>query len=153
MSRRTDGLRASPPVGKRVPSEGALQETVAAAAGGTLVLPPEPVHHMTGVSSVSTAQTEVGRTADGHVTDGTLKGETLADGALRPTSLTAAVTAVHAELCKETTGHLVSEDTIHIFMTSDRDGQEGRTDAFVRLRRTGGELEDVGSFVPQTPAV
>lgn len=38
-----------------VASVGALQQTVAAAAGRTLVLPAEPVHHVTGVSSVTTA--------------------------------------------------------------------------------------------------
>lgn len=79
-------------------SEGALQQTVAAAAGRTLVLAAEPVHHVTGVSSVSTAQAEVGRAADRHVTDGALEGEALTDGTLRPTSLTATVTAVHPEL-------------------------------------------------------
>lgn len=105
-------------------SEGALQQTLAAAAGRTLVLLPEPVHHVTGVSSVTTAQAEVGGAANGHVTDGALEGETLADGTLRATSLTATVTAVHTEL-----------------------------DASVRFRRAGGELEHVGSFLPQTPAV
>lgn len=84
----------SVPVG----SEGALQKTVAAAAGRTLVLSAEPVHHVAGVPSVSAAQAEVRRAAYGHVTDGALEGETLTDGALRPTSLTAAVTAVQAEL-------------------------------------------------------
>lgn len=82
-----------------VRSEGALQKTVAAAAGRTLVLSAEPVHHVAGVSSVTAAQAEVGRAAYSHVTDGALEGETLTDGALRPTSLTAAVTAVQAELC------------------------------------------------------
>lgn len=86
----------------RVVSEGALQKTVAAAAGRTLVLPAEPVHHVTGVSSVTTAQAEVGGAANGHVTDGTLEGETLTDGTLSATSLTATVTAVHTELCGET---------------------------------------------------
>lgn len=76
---------------------------MAAAAGRTLVLPPKPVHHVTGVSSVAAAQAEVGGAADGDVTDGALEGEALADSALRPTSLTAAVTAVHAKLCRETT--------------------------------------------------
>lgn len=38
-----------------VASEGALQQTVAATAGRTLVLPPEPVHHVTGVSSMAAA--------------------------------------------------------------------------------------------------
>lgn len=86
----------SVPVG----SEGALQKTVAAAAGRTLVLSAEPVHHVAGVPSVTAAQAEVGRAAYGHVTDRALEGETLTDGALRPASLTAAVTAVQAELCR-----------------------------------------------------
>lgn len=114
---RPDG--SDPPL-----SEGALQQAVAAAAGRTLVLLAEPVHHVTGVSSVTTAQTEVGGAAYGHVTDGALEGETLTDGTLSAASLTATVTAVHAEL-----------------------------DAFVRFRRAGRELEHVGSFLPQTPAV
>lgn len=83
-------------------SEGALQQTVAAAAGRTLFLLPEPVHHVTGVSSVAAAQAEVGGAADGHVTDGALEGQPLTDSTLRATSLTATVTAVHAELCRET---------------------------------------------------
>lgn len=105
-------------------SEGALQQTVAAAAGRTLVLAAEPVHHVTGVSSVTAAQAEVGGTSYGHVTDGALEGQTLADGALRTSSLTATVAAVHAEL-----------------------------DAFVRFGRAGRELEHVGSLLPQTPAM
>lgn len=74
---------------------------MAAAAGRALVLPPEPVHHVTGVAAVAAAQAEVGRSSDGHVTDGALEGEALADGALRPARLAAAVTAVHAKLCSE----------------------------------------------------
>ena len=74
---------------------------MAAAAGRTLVLPAEPVHHVTGVSSVTTAQAEVGGAPNGHVTDGTLEGQTLTAGTLSPTGRTAAVTAVHAELCTE----------------------------------------------------
>lgn len=97
---------------------------MAAAAGRTLVLPAEPVHHVAGVSAVTTAEAEVGGAADGHVADGALEGQTLTDGTLRPTSLSAAVTAVHAEL-----------------------------DAFVGFRRAGGELQHVGPFLPQTPAV
>lgn len=107
-----------------VVSEGALQQAVAAAAGRTLVLPAEPVHHVTGVSSVTTAQAEVGGASYGHVTDGTLEGQTLTDGTLSTTSLTATVTAVHTEL-----------------------------DAFVWFRSARGELEHVGSFLPQTPTV
>jgi len=85
------------------PSEGALQQAVATAARRTLVLPAEPVHHVTGVSSVTTAQAEVGGASDRHVADGALKGQALADGALSAASLTATVTAVHAKLCGETT--------------------------------------------------
>lgn len=90
-------------------SEGALQQTVAATAGRTLVLPAEPVHHVTGVSSVSTAQAEVGGAAYGHVADGALEGETLTDGTLSPASLTATVTAVHPELCRGTNNKHRSE--------------------------------------------
>lgn len=82
-------------------SEGALQQTVAAAACRTFVLPAEPVHHVTGVSSVTATQAEVRRATDRHVTDGALEGQALTDGALHPTSLTAAVAAVHPELCRE----------------------------------------------------
>lgn len=73
---------------------------MAAAAGRTVVAAAEPVHHVTGVSAVTTAQAEVGGAADGHVTDGALEGEALTDGALSPTGLTATVTAVHPELCR-----------------------------------------------------
>lgn len=96
-------LRHRDPPSPRPLSEGALQQAAAAAAGRTLVLPPKPVHHVTGVSSVAAAQAEVGGAADGHVADGALEGEAFADGALSPPSLTAAVTAEHAELCGETT--------------------------------------------------
>ena len=92
-------MRLFSSAGRPSPSEGALQQTVAAAAGRTLVLLPEPVHHVTGVSAVTAAQAEVGRPADRHVTDGALEGEALADGALSPPGLTATVAAVHAELC------------------------------------------------------
>lgn len=95
-------------------SEGALQQTLAAAAGRTLVLLAEPVHHVTGVSSVTTAEAEVGGAAYGHVTDGALEGETLADGALSAASLTAAVTAVHAELCGETTQRMNISSTASV---------------------------------------
>lgn len=80
------------------------------------------------------------------MTDGTLEGETLTDGALRPPSLTATVTAVHAKLCG-TRDRSEGGDTGRVR------GKTGPTYAFVRFRRTGGELEDVGSLVPQTPAV
>lgn len=82
----------------RLLSEGALQQAVAAAAGRTLVLPAEPVHHVVGVASVTAAQAEVGGSADGHVADGALEGEVLADGALSPARLAAAVAAVNTEL-------------------------------------------------------
>lgn len=73
---------------------------------------------------MATAQAEVGGAAYGHVTDGALEGQTLADGALSPSSRVATVAA---------------EDT--------------KLDASVRFRRTRGELQHVCSFVPQTPAV
>lgn len=38
-------------------------------------------------------------------------------------------------------------------MSLRSDAEKRLTDASVRLRRTGGELEHVGAFVPQTPAV
>lgn len=79
-------------------SEGALQQTVAAAACRTLIAAPEPVHHVTCVSTVSTAETEVGAATNSYVADGALEGQTSADGALRPPSLTTTVIAVHAEL-------------------------------------------------------
>lgn len=105
-------------------SEGALQETVAAAAGRTLVLPAKPIHHVTGVAPVTTVQAEVGGASYGHVTDGALESQTFTDSTLGPTSLTATVTAVYTEL-----------------------------DAFVRFRRTGGKLEHISFFLPQAPAV
>ena len=84
-----------------VVSEGALLQAVAAAAGRTLILPAKPVHHVAGVSSVTTAQAEVGRTSYSHVTDGALEGQSFADSTLSPTSLTATVAAVYAKLCRE----------------------------------------------------
>ncbi len=84
-------------------SEGALQQTLAAAAGWTFVLLAEPVHHVTGVSSMTAAQAEVRGAAYGNMTDGALEGETLADSTLSATSLTATVTAVHTKFCRETT--------------------------------------------------
>lgn len=92
-------------------SEGALQQTVAATPSWTLVLPPEPVHHVTGVSPVSTAQAEVGRAPNGHVADGALEGQVLADGALGPPSLAAAVAAVHAELWGQDTPQSATVDS------------------------------------------
>lgn len=71
---------------------------MAPAAGGTDLLRAKPVHHVTGVSSVAAAQAEVRRAAYGHVTDGALEGEALADGALGATGLTATVAAVNAKL-------------------------------------------------------
>lgn len=82
-------------------SEGALQQTAAAAAGRTLVLPAEPVHHVTRVAAVAAAQAEVGRAPNGHVADGALEGQVLTHGALRAASLAAAVAAVDAELWGE----------------------------------------------------
>lgn len=79
-------------------SEGALQETVAATAGRTLVLSTKPVHHVTGVSSVTAAKAEVGGASYSHMADGALEGETLTDGTLSPTGLTATVTAEHPKL-------------------------------------------------------
>lgn len=76
---------------------------MAAAAGRTLVLPAEPVHHVAGVPPVAAAQAEVGRASDRHVAHGALEGQALADGALRPAGLAAAVAAEDAELCGETT--------------------------------------------------
>lgn len=96
-----DAMLWTRPLGPLQLSVGALQQTVAAAARRTLVLTPEPVHHVTGVAPVSTAQAEVGWAADGYVADGALEGQTFANGTLRPTSLTAAVTAVHTELYKK----------------------------------------------------
>lgn len=70
-----------------------------AAAGGTDLLRAEPVHHVAGVSSVATAQAEVGGATYGHVTDGALEGEALADSALGSAGLTSTVAAVNAKLC------------------------------------------------------
>lgn len=70
-----------------------------AAAGGTDLLRAEPVHHVAGVSSVATAQAEVGGAAYGHVTDGALEGEALADSTLGSAGLTTTVAAVNPELC------------------------------------------------------
>lgn len=71
---------------------------MAAAAGRTLVLPAKPVHHVAGVAAVAAAQAEVGQAPDGHVADGALEGQVLADGALRPPGLAAAVATVDSEL-------------------------------------------------------
>lgn len=134
-----------------VASQRALPEALAAAAGRTLVLPAEPVHHVVGVPPVAAAQAEVGRASDRHVAHGALEGQTLADGTLGPAGLAATVAAVHAELCRETT----RKDTLTRGDTgSCRTVVSGEpTDAFVRFWRAGGELQHVRSLVPQTPAV
>lgn len=79
-------------------SEGALQQTVAPAASGTHLLGAEPLHHVAGVPAVPAAEAEVGGAAHGHVADGTLEGEALADRTLGAPGLAATVTAVHTKL-------------------------------------------------------
>ena len=79
-------------------SEGALEQAVAAAACGALILGAEPVHHVGGVSPVATAQAEVGGAADRHVTDGALEGESLTHRTLGATGLATTVTTVHTKL-------------------------------------------------------
>lgn len=71
---------------------------MASAAGGAHFLGAKPLHHVTGVPSVATGQTEVGGASHSHVADGALESEALADGALGAPHLAAAVTAVHPEL-------------------------------------------------------
>lgn len=83
-------------------SEGALQETAASAASRTLILSAEPVHHVARVTTVTTAQAEVGGAAHSYVADGALEGEAFAGRALRPAGLAATVAAVQAELCGQT---------------------------------------------------
>lgn len=140
-------------------SEGALQQTVAAAPGRTLVLPAEPVHHVTGVSSVSTAQAEVGRAPNGHVADGTLEGQVFAHGTLGPPGLAAAVAAVHAELWGQDRPSALAlshrGQRPSALAPSHRRSRDrcGPTDPPVRFRSAGGELEHVGPLVPQAPAV
>lgn len=84
---------------------------MAPTACGTDLLRAEPLHHVAGVAPVSAGEAEVGGAAHGHVADGALEGEALADGALGAAHLAAAVAAVHAELCRrehtDTTGQLV----------------------------------------------
>lgn len=87
-------------------SEGALEQAVAPAACGTDLLGAKPLHHVAGVASVSAGQAEVGGAPHGHVADGALEGEALADGTLGAAHLAAAVAAVHAELCHR--GHTQS---------------------------------------------
>lgn len=82
-------------------SEGALEQAVAAAARGAHLLRAEPLHHVAGVAAVAAGEAEVGGAAHGHVADGALEGEALADGALGAPHLAAAVAAVHAELWGE----------------------------------------------------
>lgn len=50
---------------------------------------------------MAAGEAEVGGAAHGHVADGTLEGEALADGALGAPHLAAAVAAVHTELWGE----------------------------------------------------
>lgn len=83
-------------------SEGALQQAVAPTARGTDLLGAKPLHHVAGVAAVPAGQAEVGGAPHGHVADGALEGEALADGALGAAHLAAAVAAVHAELCRGT---------------------------------------------------
>lgn len=79
-------------------SEGALEQAVAPTARGTDLLGTKPLHHVAGVAPVPAGQAEVGGAPHGHVADGALEGEALADGALGAAHLAAAVAAVHAEL-------------------------------------------------------
>lgn len=79
-------------------SEGALEQAVAPAARGAHLLCAKPLHHVAGVATVPTRQAEVGGAPHGHVADGTLEGEALADGALGAPCLAAAVAAVHTKL-------------------------------------------------------
>lgn len=97
------GLGIKYPISSRVPrcphcSEGALEQAVAPTARGTDLLGAKPLHHVAGVASVATCQAEVGGAPHGHVADGALEGEALADGALGAAHLAAAVAAVHAKL-------------------------------------------------------
>lgn len=91
------GSRRSP---WSVSSESAFEQAVTPTPGGTHLLGPEPLHHVAGVSPVPAGQAEVGRPPHGHVADGALEREALADGALRAADLAPAVAAVHAELCE-----------------------------------------------------
>lgn len=73
---------------------------------------------------MTTTQTEVRGASDSHVTDGTLEGEALTHSTLSPPHLATTMAAVHTKL-----------------------------DAFVRFRRTGCKLEDLGSLVLQPPSM
>ena len=86
------------PCSNSISSEGALEEALAAAACGTLVLAAEPLHHVAGVAAVAAAQAEVGGAAHGHVADGALEGQPLAHRTLGPPRLAATVTAVQPKL-------------------------------------------------------
>lgn len=79
------------------PSEGALQQTMAAAAGWADFLCAEPLQHVRCMSSVTAAEAEVGGAPDRNVADGALEGESLADGALRSPHLATAVAAIDSE--------------------------------------------------------
>lgn len=107
-----------------VSSESAFEQAVTPTPGGTHLLGPEPLHHVAGVSAVPAGQAEVGRPSHGHVADGALEREALADGALRAADLVPAVAAVHAEL-----------------------------DPFVRVRGTGNKLQHFRALLSQPPAI
>lgn len=81
-------------------SESALQQAVAATARRTDFLGAEPFHHVAGVPSVATGQTEVGRAPHGHVADGTLEGKAFADGTLNAAHFASAIAAKDAKLCQ-----------------------------------------------------
>lgn len=85
---------------------------------------PKPLHHVAGVAAVPAGQAEVGGAAHGHVADGALEREALADGALRAPDLAAAVAAVHTELY-----------------------------SLVRVRRAGDKLQHFSSLLSQPPAI
>lgn len=84
----------------------------------------EPFHHVAGMTSVATGETEVGGTSHGHVADGTLECKAFADGTLDATHLAAAVAAVDSKL-----------------------------NALMRVRGTGDKLQNFGPFLSQAPAV
>lgn len=107
-----------------VSSECAFKQAVTSTTGGTHLLGPKPLHHVAGVPTMPAGQAEIGRSAYGHVADGTLEREAFADGTLRATDLVPAVATVHTKL-----------------------------NPFMRIRRRGGKLQHLSSFLSQTPAV
>lgn len=111
----------------------------------------EPLHHVAGVAAMAAVQAEVGRATDGHVADGALEGEALADSTLSASGLAPTVAAVHTKLC----GTETFITLVHYFLHSHNcyHNVYELTDPFVWLRWARNKLQHICPLLLQPPAV